>query len=229
MAGRFDRTKMLLGREAIEKLKKAHVALFGVGGVGGYAAEALVRSGIGTIDLIDADTVDITNLNRQIIALTSTIGRYKTEVMAERLRDINPEVRVIEHRCFFLPENADAIDFTQFDYILDAVDTVAAKVEIAVRAKNTGVPVISAMGAGNRLDPTAFTVTDIFKTQGDPLAKVMRHELRARGIGSLKVVFSTEAPRSSGGRTPGSAAFVPSVAGLVMAGEVIKDLYEYCE
>ncbi len=226
----FSRTRLLVGQEAMDKLKNAKIAIFGVGGVGGYVAEALARSGVGSLVLIDNDTVSKSNINRQIIALHSTIGRYKTEVMKERISDINPNACVEIHNCFFLPENADTFDFSAYDYVVDAVDTVTAKIEIIMRAKAAGVPVISAMGAGNKLDATKFVITDIYKTQICPLAKVMRKELRARGVESLKVLYSTAPAIKPCGQPnaergiPGSIAYVPSVAGLLLAGEVINDI-----
>lgn len=235
MSERFQRTEMLLGPDAMEKLTKSHVAVFGVGGVGGYTAEALVRCGIGKITLVDSDTVAESNINRQIIATTRTIGRYKTEVMKERALDINPDIQVEEHRCFFLPENAGEFDFTQYDYVVDAVDTVTAKLALVEAADKAAVPIISCMGAGNKLNPGAFEVTDIYKTSVCPLAKVMRRELKQRGIKKLKVLYSKEeslkpqvdiAPQEGRRATPGSVAFVPSVAGLMIAGEVIRDLTE---
>jgi len=228
----FSRIEMLLGEEAIDRLQHARVAVFGVGGVGGYAAEALVRSGIGAIDLIDNDTVSVSNLNRQIIALHSTLGMPKVEVMRARLLDINPQVRVTAHPLFYVPENADTLDLTAYDYVIDAVDTVAAKIELAVRSEKAGVPCISAMGAGNKLDPTKIEITDIYKTTACPLARVMRRELKIRGVKSLKVAYSTEPaltplfqPAGENRRaTPGSTAFVPSVMGLIIAGAVVRDL-----
>ncbi|WP_026490725.1 tRNA threonylcarbamoyladenosine dehydratase [Butyrivibrio sp. XPD2002] len=236
----FSRTGLLLGEDAIEKLHNSHVAIFGIGGVGGYVCEALVRSGIGSFDLIDSDTVAESNLNRQIIALKTTIGKYKTEVMKERMHAINPDVKVNIHNCFYLPENADDFDFNKYDYVVDAVDTVTAKLEIIMRAKECGTPVISAMGAGNKLDPSRFRVTDIYKTSVCPLCKVMRRELKKRNIRKLKVVFSDEEPikpavraedaaelKASGSSrrsTPGSTAFTPAACGLVIASEVVKDL-----
>lgn len=230
----LQRTALLLGEAGVEKLKKARVAVFGIGGVGGYAVEALARSGVGHLTLFDKDRISISNLNRQIIALHSTLDKLKVEAMKERIYDINPEIEVETHACFYLPENAEEYDLSQYDYILDAVDTVTAKLELAVRAERAGVPLISSMGAGNKLDPTGFRVTDIYKTSVCPLAKVMRKELKARGIRHLKVVYSEELPvrpkenlTAEGRRAlPGSVAFVPSVAGLIMAGEVIKDLTE---
>ncbi|MCR5783203.1 MAG: tRNA threonylcarbamoyladenosine dehydratase [Clostridia bacterium] len=233
MPDRFSRTRLLLGADNMDKLKNARVAVFGVGGVGGYVCEALARSGVGSFLLTDSDTVDITNINRQIIALSSTVGRYKADVMAERIREINPDASVERRKCFYLPETAGEFDFSQYDYIVDAVDTVTAKLDIIVRAKEAGVPVISALGAGNKLDPTVFRVADIYETSVCPLAKVMRHECRKRGIESLKVVYSAEPPagpaetgetKSSGRPAPGSTAFCPPVMGLIIAGEVVKDL-----
>ena len=248
MLTQFSRTELLLGKEAMEKLKNAKVAVFGIGGVGGYVCEALVRSGVGAFDLIDDDKVCLTNINRQIIATRKTVGKYKTDVMKDRILEINPDARVEVHKCFFLPENADEFDFSSYSYVVDAVDTVTAKLELVVRAKEAGVPVISSMGAGNKLDPSAFEVADIYKTKVCPLAKVMRRELKKRGVKKLKVVYSEEQPirpiedmaiscRSHcicppGAKhkcterrdIPGSVAFVPSVAGLIIAGEVIKDL-----
>ena len=223
------RSEMLLGKESIEILKKSKVAIFGVGGVGGYVAEALARMGVGHIALVDNDKVSVSNINRQIIALRSTVGQYKTEVMKERILDINPNAKVETFNMFYLPENADSIDLKNYDYIADAIDTVSAKIELAVRADKLGVPIISAMGTGNKLDPTKLEVTDIHKTSGCPLARVMRKEMRDRGVKKLKVVYSKEEPvkpkfvaeKSS---TPGSVAFVPSAAGLIMAGEIVRGL-----
>ena len=225
----FNRTKILLGSEGMNRLNNARVAVFGIGGVGGYVVEALVRSGIGEIDLIDNDVVCETNLNRQIIALRSTIGRAKVEVMKERIMDINPDCKVNIHQCFFLPENADEFDFTQYDYVVDAVDTVAAKIELVVKANEAKVPIISSMGAGNKMNPADFEVADITKTSVCPLARVMRHELKKRNIPHLKVVYSRENPikpeaTDEENVKAGSNAFVPSVAGLIIASEVIKDL-----
>ena len=248
MLTQFSRTELLFGKEAMEKLAHSRVAVFGIGGVGGYACEALVRSGVGAFDLIDDDKVCLTNLNRQIIATRSTIGKYKTDVMMERMKDINPDVEVRVHKCFFLPENADAFPFRDYDYVVDAVDTVTAKISLVMKAREAGVPIISSMGAGNKLDASAFRVADIYKTKVCPLAKVMRRELKKRGVEKLKVVYSEEQPirpledMSISCRTncicppgaehkcterrdiPGSTAFVPSVAGLIIAGEVVKDL-----
>lgn len=228
------RTRLLLGDEGLARLAAARVAVFGVGGVGGYAVEALARSGVGAIDLIDSDVVDPTNLNRQIIATAATVGRPKVEVAAERVASINPQCVVRPHRCFFLPETADQFDFAAFDYVIDAVDTVSAKLALVEACADAGTPIASSMGAANKLDPTAFRVGDIYETSADPLARVMRRELRRRGIPSLKVVYSTEPalpPRDDRERVkggarpaPGSVAFVPSVAGLILGGEVVRDL-----
>lgn len=226
MTTQFARTEMLLGSSAVEKLKNSSVAVFGVGGVGGYVAEALARSGVGRITLIDNDKVSITNLNRQIIALHSTLGRFKTEVMAERIKDINPEAEVTAINAFYLPDNADDFPLSGYDYVADAVDTVAAKLELICRAKAAGVKIISAMGAGNKKNPLAFKVADISETSGCPLARVIRRELKKRGVTGVKTVFSAEEPVNTGERTPASVAYMPSVAGLIMAAEIIKDLTE---
>lgn len=225
------RTALLLGEDAVEKLGRSRVAVFGVGGVGGYICEALARAGVGYIDIYDRDTVSLSNINRQIIATHKTVGRPKVEVMAERIQDINPACVVSSQNIFYLPENADEYDLSVYDYIADAVDTVSAKLEIAVRADRLGVPVISAMGAGNKLDACGFEVADIYSTSTCPLARVMRRELKSRGVRSLKVVYSKEEPKKSGvidGETgkavPGSISYVPSVMGLIMAGEIIKDI-----
>lgn len=252
MLNQFSRTELLLGKEAMDKLQNSRVAVFGIGGVGGYVCEALVRSGIGAFDLIDDDKVCLTNLNRQIIATRKTVGQYKTEVMRDRILEINPKAEVRIHTCFYLPENADDFDFSEYDYVVDAVDTVTAKLELIMRAKESGTPVISSMGAGNKLDASAFRVADIYKTKVCPLAKVMRRELKKRGVKKLKVVYSEEQPirpvedmaiscRSHcicppGAKhkcterrdIPGSVAFVPSVVGLIIAGEVVKDLTAEC-
>ena len=221
----------MLGQDGVEKLKKSRVAVFGIGGVGGYVVEALARSGVGALDLIDKDVVSESNINRQIIALHSTIGRLKTTVAAERARDINPEIVIKTHDVFYLPETAHLFDFSSYDYVVDAIDTVSGKIALAEKAKEADVPIISAMGAGNKLDPTAFQVSDISKTSVCPLARVMRRELKKRGIERLKVVYSKEEPREAtekdedtGKPIPASVAFVPSVVGLIIAGEVIKDL-----
>ena len=227
----WSRTARMYGEGAVENLANSRVAVFGVGGVGGFACEALARAGVGAIDIFDKDTVSLSNINRQIIALHSTVGRSKVEIMKERIEDINPDCRVETYNVFYLPENADEYDLSKYDYIIDAVDTVSAKLEIVGRAYKLGVRVISAMGAGNKTDPTLFKVADIKDTSVCPLARVMRRELKARGINKLKVVYSTEVAASageidpeSGKMSPGSLSFVPSVMGLIMAGEVIKDL-----
>lgn len=226
-----SRTALLLGEGAVEKLKSSKVAVFGVGGVGGYICEALARTGVGELHIFDRDTLSVSNINRQIIATHSTVGRDKVDVMRERILDINPSCRVVAHKVFYLPENADEFDLSQYDYIADAVDTVSAKLELVCRADKLGTPIISAMGAGNKLDPVAFEVSDIYKTEGCPLARVMRRELKARGVKKLKVVYSKEEPKKSplidsesGKAVPGSVSFVPSVMGLIMAGEIIKGL-----
>ena len=248
MLNQFSRTELLLGKESMERLANARVAVFGVGGVGGYTVEALVRSGVGTIDLIDDDKVCLTNLNRQIIATRKTVGQYKADVMKKRILEINPNAVVHVHKCFFLPENSDEFDFSQYSYVVDAVDTVTAKIALVLKAQEAEVPVISSMGAGNKLNPADFEVADIYKTSVCPLAKVMRRELKKRGVKHLKVVYSKEKPitpiedMSISCRSncicppgaahkcterrdiPGSTAFVPSVVGLIIAGEVIKDL-----
>ena len=232
MLNRFSRTELLVGKENMEKLAGARVAIFGVGGVGGYTLEALVRSGIGEVDLIDDDKVCLTNINRQIIATHSTVGKLKVDVMEERIKDISPSTVVNKYDCFFLPENAENFDFRRFDYVVDAIDTVSGKIGLAEKCKEYNVKLISSMGAGNKLDPTAFEVTDIFKTSMDPLARAMRGALKKRGIKKLKVVYSKEQPLKpleseevTNKRTvPGSIAFVPSVVGLITAGEVIKDI-----
>ena len=248
MLNQFSRTELLLGHNAMERLSKCRVAVFGIGGVGGYTVEALVRSGIGAIDLIDDDKVCLTNINRQIYATRKTVGKHKVDVAKERILDINPDVKVYTHKTFYMPDTADRFDFTQYDYIIDAIDTVTGKLEIVKRADAAGVPVISSMGAGNKLDPTAFRVADIYKTKVCPLAKVMRYELRKLGIKKLKVVYSEEKPirpiddmeiscrnhcvcQTGTARKctvrrdiPGSTAFVPSVVGLIIAGAVIKDI-----
>lgn len=229
----FTRTERLLGADAMERLAASRVAVFGVGGVGGYAVEALARSGVGTLDLIDNDTVCESNLNRQIIALHSTLGQYKVDVAAQRARDINPDITVNAHKLFYTPETAGELDFRSYDYIIDAIDTVTGKLDLAVKAQEYQIPVISSMGAGNKLDPGRFVVTDLAKTTMDPLARIMRKELKKRGIRHLKVVYSTEKPipvepaeteESLRRTTPGSTAWVPAAAGLILAGEVIRDL-----
>lgn len=248
MLNQFSRTELLFGKEAMDKLQNSRVAVFGIGGVGGYVCEALVRSGVYHFDLIDDDQVCLTNLNRQIIATRKTVGQYKVDVMRERILEINPDADVSVHKCFFLPENADEFPFEEYDYVVDAVDTVTAKIELVMKAQENGVPIISSMGAGNKLDPSAFKVADIYKTRVDPLARVMRREMKKRGVKKLKVVYSEEDPKrpiedmavscrnncicppgaqhkcTERRDIPGSTAFVPSVAGLIIAGEVIKDL-----
>lgn len=248
MLNQFSRTQLLLGQTAIERLQGSRVAVFGIGGVGGYVCEALVRSGVGTFDLIDDDRVCLTNLNRQIIATRKTVGQYKADVMEARIHDINPNAQVTVHKTFFLPENAQDFPFDQYDYIVDAVDTVSAKIALVMEAQARNIPIISSMGAGNKLDATAFRVADIYETKVCPLARIMRRELRKRGVERLKVVYSQEPPirpiedMSISCRThcicppgtkhkctdrrdiPGSTAFVPSVAGLIIAGEVVRDL-----
>lgn len=237
MLNQFSRTELLFGKEVMGKFKNSRVAVFGVGGVGGYVVEALARSGVGTLDLIDNDTVSLTNINRQIVATFSTIGQYKTEVAKKRILDINPECVVNVYNMFYLPETADTFDFSQYDYIVDAIDTVTGKIGLIMQADKSGTPIISSMGAGNKLDPTMFEVADIYKTSVCPLAKVMRKELKNRGIKKLKVVYSKELPLTPVSEddekefkgtqkrpVPGSTAFVPSVAGLIIAGEVLKDI-----
>ncbi len=241
MLEQFARTQLLIGQDGLEKLQHAKVAVFGVGGVGGYVVEALARSGVGSFVLVDNDTVAMTNLNRQIIATLDTVGKYKVDVMRDRIHSINPEAQVEVHKCFYLPETAEEFDFTKYSYVVDAVDTVTAKIDIIMRATELNIPVMSSMGAGNKLDPTQFQVADIYKTSVCPLAKVMRRELKKRGVKKCKVVYSTEQavqPIAEESNTtfteekdsttrralPGSIAFVPSVAGLIIAGEVIKDL-----
>ena len=248
MLNQFSRTQLLLGSDNMERLANAKVAVFGIGGVGGYVVEALARSGVGSFVIVDDDKVCLTNINRQIIATRKTVGKYKVDVMTERILEINPDAKVEARKCFYLPETKDEFDFSKYDYVVDAVDTVTAKIQLVMEAKEAGVPIISSMGAGNKLDPTAFHVADIYKTSVCPLAKVMRRELKKRGIKKLKVVYSQEKPirpiedMSISCRShcicppgaahkcterrdiPGSTAFVPSVVGLIIAGEVIKDL-----
>lgn len=230
MTEAFSRTERLLGKENMDRLAKAKVLIFGIGGVGGHVVEALARMGIGYLELVDNDIVSESNLNRQLVATRSTLGRAKVDVMRERILDINPDAIVETRKCFYLPDSADAFDFSKYDYVVDAIDTVTAKIDIIMRAQTCGTPVISSMGTGNKLDPTMLVVTDIYKTTMCPLAKIMRKELRARGVRSLKVVYSTEpaikAPEydKSERPVPGSVSFVPSVAGLILAGEVVRDL-----
>ena len=248
MLDRFSRTQLVFGKEAMDRLEGSRVAVFGVGGVGGYTVEALARSGVGAIDIIDDDKVCLTNINRQIIATGKTVGKYKVDVAKERIEEINPDCKVTAFRTFYMPETADQFDFTQYDYVVDAIDTVTGKIALIENAKKAGTPIISSMGAGNKVDPTAFEVADIYKTSVCPLARVMRYELKRRGIKKLKVVYSKEKPippiadeepngengclskadKVPGKRqVPGSTAFVPSVAGLIIAGEVIKDIIGY--
>lgn len=230
MENQFSRTEMLLGSEAMQRLANSRVAVFGVGGVGGYTVEALVRSGVGAIDVIDNDDVSLTNINRQIIATHKTVGRAKVDVIEERALDINPNVKITKHKVFYLPETADMFDFSQYDYVVDAIDTVSGKLAIVENANKAGTPVISSMGAGNKLDPTKFEVADIYKTSVCRLAKTMRYECKKRGIKHLKCVYSTEQsikPNNAENNSkpvPASISFVPSVAGLIIAGEVVKDL-----
>lgn len=251
MLDQFSRTQLVFGKEAMDKLKGARVAVFGIGGVGGYTVEALARSGVGAIDIIDDDKVCLTNINRQIIATRKTVGKYKVDVAKERIEDINPDCKVTAFKTFYMPETADQFDFTQYDYVVDAIDTVTGKIALIENAKKAGTPIISSMGAGNKVDPTAFEVTDIYKTSVCPLAKVMRYELKRRGIRKLKVVYSKEKPIppiddmaiscrqhcicpqgtarkcTQRRQVPGSTAFVPSVVGLIIAGEVIKDITQF--
>ena len=251
MLDQFSRTQLIFGKETMDKLKGARVAVFGIGGVGGYTVEALARSGVGAIDIIDDDKVCLTNINRQIIATIKTVGKYKVDVAKERIEDINPDCKVTAFKTFYMPETADQFDFTQYDYVVDAIDTVTGKIALIENAKKAGTPIISSMGAGNKVDPTAFEVTDIYKTSVCPLAKVMRYELKRRGIRKLKVVYSKEKPIppvddmaiscrhhcicppgtarkcTQRRQVPGSTAFVPSVVGLIIAGEVIKDITQF--
>lgn len=225
----FSRTELLVGKTAVESLAKKRVAVFGVGGVGGFVCEGLVRAGIGAVDIIDKDTVALSNINRQLIALHSTVGKNKVDVLEERLKDINKNLVINKYKCFFLPETSDSFDFKEYDYVVDAIDTVTGKIELILKAKDAGTPIISAMGAGNKLDPTAFQVSDIYKTSVCPLARVMRRELKKRGVDSLKVVYSKEEPikplfTEGEEVVPGSISFVPSVMGLIIAGEIVKDL-----
>lgn len=251
MLNQFSRTELLFGKEAMEKLAASRIAVFGIGGVGGYTVEALVRSGVGTVDLIDDDRICLTNINRQIYATRKTVGKYKVDVAAERIHEINPDAVVNTYKTFYTPETADQFDFTQYDYIIDAIDTVTGKIALVINAQAVGTPIISSMGAGNKVDPTAFEVTDIYKTSVCPLAKVMRYELKRKGVKNLKVVYSKEKPIipiddmtiscrthcicppgtarkcTQRRQVPGSNAFVPSVVGLIIAGEVIKDLTKF--
>lgn len=232
MNERFIRTSLVFGEDAIEKLSKCKVAVFGIGGVGGYVCESLARSGVGNLTLFDGDTVAVSNINRQIIALTSTIGKYKADVMKERILDINPDANVQTHNVFFKPENCNDFDFSEYDYIVDAIDDIKAKIELVKIADSKNIPIIAAMGAGNKMDATGFEVSDIFKTSVCPLARIMRRELKKVGVKKLKVVYSKEEPKNppykiEGEKTVGSLAFVPSVMGLIIGGEVIKDLCKH--
>lgn len=225
----FERTALLLGKASVERLARKRVAVFGVGGVGGFVCEGLVRAGIGAIDIVDKDTVALSNINRQLIALHSTVGKNKVDVLEERLKDINKNLIIKKYKCFFLPETSETFDFREYDYVVDAIDTVTGKIELILKAKKAGVPIISAMGAGNKLDPTTFQVSDIYKTNVCPLARVMRRELKKRGVDKLKVVYSKEQPikpqfEEGEEVVPGSISFVPPVVGLIIAGEVVKDL-----
>jgi hypothetical protein len=225
----FERTALLLGKASVEKLAEKRVAVFGVGGVGGFVCEGLVRAGIGAIDIVDKDIVAISNINRQLIALHSTVGKNKVDVLEERLKDINKDLIIKKYKCFFLPETSDTFDFREYDYVVDAIDTVTGKIELILKANEAGVPIISAMGAGNKLDPTAFQVSDIYKTSVCPLARVMRRELKKRGVEKLKVVYSKEEPikpqfEEGEEVVPGSVSFVPPALGLIIAGEIVKDL-----
>ena len=225
----FERTALLLGKASEERLARKRVAVFGVGGVGGFVCEGLVRAGIGAIDIVDKDIVALSNLNRQLIALHSTVGKNKVDVLEERLKDINKNLIIKKYKCFFLPETSDTFDFREYDYVVDAIDTVTGKIELILKANEAGVPIISAMGAGNKLDPTAFQVSDIYKTSVCPLARVMRRELKKRGVEKLKVVYSKEEPikpqfEEGEEVVPGSVSFVPPALGLIIAGEIVKDL-----
>lgn len=220
----FSRTERLLGKDNLEKIKNKNIIIFGLGGVGSYVAEALARCGVGKMTVVDKDTVDITNINRQLYALHSTVGRNKADVARERILDINPECQVTSIVKMYLPENADEFNLAQYDYIIDAIDNVTAKIDLAIKSQELGIPMIASMGTGNKLDPTAFKITDIYKTDTCPLCRVMRKELKARGVEKLKVLYSTETPKNDGARTPASISFVPSVAGLIIAGEVIKEM-----
>ncbi len=231
METQFSRTELLIGKEAVEKLKNSRVAVFGIGGVGGFTVEALARSGVGQLDIIDSDTVSSSNINRQIIALHNTIGKLKVDVAKKRILQINPNVKVNTFTTFYMPDTASQFDFTNYDYIVDAIDTITGKIELIVNAQKVNTPIISCMGAGNKLDATAFEVSDIYKTSVCPLARVMRRELKSRGVKALKVVYSKEEANptkqineENNKPIPGSISFVPSVAGLIIAGEVIKDL-----
>lgn len=225
----FKRTALLLGKASVERLARKRVAVFGVGGVGGFVCEGLVRAGIGAIDIVDKDIVALSNINRQLIALHSTVGKNKVDVLEERLKDINKNLIIKKYKCFFLPETSETFDFREYDYVVDAIDTVTGKIELILKAKEAGVPIISAMGAGNKLEPAGFQVSDIYKTSVCPLARVMRRELKKRGVDKLKVVYSKEEPikpqfEEGEEVVPGSISFVPPALGLIIAGEVVKDL-----
>ena len=220
----FSRTERLIGSDNLEKLKNANIIIFGLGGVGSYVAEALARCGVGKMTVVDKDTVDITNINRQLYALYSTVGKNKADVAKERILDINPNCEVTSIVKMYLPENSDEFNLSQYDYIIDAIDNVTAKIDLAVKSQELNIPIISSMGTGNKLDPTAFRIADIYKTDTCPLCRVMRRELKSKGVKKLKVLYSSETPHNDGERTPASISFVPSVAGLIIAGEVVKDL-----
>lgn len=220
----FARTERLIGSDNLQKLKNANIIIFGLGGVGSYVAEALARSGVSKMTVVDKDTVDITNINRQLYALQSTIGKNKADVAKERILDINPECDVTAIVKMYLPENSNEFNLTQYDYIIDAIDNVTAKIDLAIKSQELGIPMIASMGTGNKLDPTAFKITDIYKTDTCPLCRVMRRELKQRGVKKLKVIYSTEIPKNDGERTPASISFVPSTAGLIIAGEVVKEI-----
>lgn len=220
----FSRAERLIGKDNLKKIKNANIIVFGLGGVGSYVAEALARSGVGKMTVVDKDTIDITNINRQLYALHSTIGKNKADVARERILDINPECQVTSIVKMYLPENAEEFNLAQYDYIVDAIDNVTAKIDLAIKSQELGIPMIASMGTGNKLDPTAFKITDIYKTDTCPLCRVMRKELKTRGVKKLKVLYSTEIPKNDGERTPASISFVPSTAGLIIAGEVVKEL-----
>ena len=224
MSNQFSRTQLIFGAENMDKLQKSRVAVFGVGGVGGYTVEALARSGVGTLDLIDNDKVCLSNINRQIIATRSTVGKYKVDVAKERILDINPDAKVNIYKTFYLPETKEQFHFEDYDYVVDAIDTVTGKIQLVLQAQEAGTPIISSMGAGNKINPSQFEVADIYKTSVCPLAKVMRRELKKRGVKKLKVVYSKEKPIKNSEDVPGSNAFVPSTVGLIIASEVIKDI-----
>lgn len=228
MDKQFARAELLIGRDSIEKLNLKHVAVFGLGGVGGYVVEALARAGVGNLDLIDNDVINITNINRQIIALHSTVGKYKTDVIKERVLDINPAIQIKTYGTFFSPETSSEFDFSKYDYVVDAIDSVAGKIELVLKSKESNTPIISCMGTGNKLNPQLFEIADIYKTSVCPLARVMRAELKKRNVKRLKVLYSKEVPiKQEGQKVPASISFVPPVAGLIIAGEVINDLLKY--